>query len=450
MNNLDILHPIDTALLNYNYYFQSLTEQALFCGLLSDTNIAAFQSELLMLLAEQTDKWSNGKSSSIPLEKAQDILTSIIFVIGLELKSYGTYEQAIEALKIEPLKIHFEKGLKIVQRKMTISRHRQKQIVTHLLDTPNVYYRSTIIDGINGFFKLYRPQFSAHEIHITADYPTYMERPSFRGIEFIEQYLLQIEAENNFCIRFYTQDIHHLLCGITENYCSIPMNLFEPILFSALALALVGRTPKALNLTERDIEYLYQQFSSKADTEIQLCMETALLKLDEEMNLPKLTKDYISLCLPKITRTICNAVDMKTLDKIFVIPVYPEQKPRIILSYGDRMNDRKYQKLVKKILQTDNSEEKIALILNEVHSLADLLDILSDAELYANEFDLLINTLPLPAFAILLSQYPNDDFLDRESEQLLFSALQKRKQRLSTQETQQIEQMINAFDSFEN
>lgn len=117
----------------------------------------------------------------------------------------------------------------------------------------------------------------------------------------------------------------------------------------------------------------------------------------------------------------------------------------INLFYGDRMNDREYQKLVERILQTDGSEGKITLILNEVHSLADLLDILSDTELYANDFDLLINMLPLPAFVMLLSQYPNEDFWDRESEQLLFAALQKRKQQLSMEETQQIEQMINTL-----
>ena len=136
---------------------------------------------------------------------------------------------------------------------------------------------------------------------------------------------------------------------------------------------------------------------------------------------------------------------METLDKVFLIHAYPEQEPQIILSYGDRMNDNEYQKLVERILQANSSEEKITLILNEVHSFADLLDILSDTELYANEFDLLINTLPLPIFAMLLSQYPNDDFLDRESEQLLFAALQRRKQRISTEEMQQIEHFITTF-----
>lgn len=49
---------------------------------------------------------------------------------------------------------------------------------------------------------------------------------------------------------------------------------------------------------------------------------------------------------------------MKMLDKVFLIPAYLEQEPKILLSYGEQMDDRKYQKLVEMILQTDNSEKK--------------------------------------------------------------------------------------------
>lgn len=445
METLDILHPIKTELLSPKYYFQSLIEQARYCGLLSERELSTMQADLLLILAEQTDKWSRGESSSIPTEKAQDIMTSILFVIGTQLKSYQTPEQAIDILKSEPLKALFENGLKLVQRKMAISRHLQKRILDYLLDTPNVYYRSTIADGINGFFKLYRPQFAAHEIHITADYPVFMGRPELEGIEFIEKYLRCIQAENAFCVCFAPQDIHHLLCGLTQDYRSVPLNIFEPVLLSALGLIIQGRSPKRLDLTENDISFLYRQFSGQSENEVQDCLKKALLYLNKKVDLPQISMQYASLCIPKLAAIILNAVKMKTLDKVFLIPVYPEREPQIILSYGDRMNDREYQKLVERILQTDSSEEKIMLILNEVHSLADLLDILSDAEFYANDFDLLINMLPLPTFVILLSQYPNDDFLDRESEQLLFAALQKRKQQFSMEEMQQIELMINTL-----
>lgn len=449
METPDILHPIKAELLSPKYYFQSLIEQARYSDLLSDKKISAMQTDLLLILAEQTDKWSKGESSSIPTEKAQDIMRSILFVIGIQLKSYQTPEQAVDVLKLESLKTIFENGLKLVRRKITICRHLQKVILNHLLDTPNVYYRSTIADGINGFFKLYRPQFAAHEIHITADYPVFMGRPELEGIEFIEKYLRYIQAENAFCICFTPQDIHHLLYGLTQDYRSVPLNIFEPVLLSALGLVIRDRNPKRLDLTENDISFLYLLFSGQSKKEVEICLKKALFNLNEKINLPRISMQYASLCIPKLVATVINAVKMKTLDKVFLIPAYPEQEPQIILSYGDRMNDSEYQKLIERILRTDSSEEKITLILNDVHSLDDLLDILSDTELYSNDFELLINRLPLSAFVMLLSQYPNDDFLERKSEQLLFAALQKRKQRLSIEENQKIQQITNALQQNE-
>lgn len=445
MGILDVRHWVAAELLNPKYYFQSLIEQAMSCGLLTDMDMSKIQMELLMILAEQTDKWSRGESSSIPTEKAQDIMASVMFVIGIQLKSYQAPEQAVEMLKTEPLKSLFESGLKRVRRKMDVSRYLQKRIVGSLLDTPNVYYRSTIVDGINGFFKLYRPQFTAHEIHITADYPILAGRPELNGIEFIEQYLRCIDAENAFCVCFASRNIHHLLCGLTQDYRSVPMNLFEPVLLSALGLIMVNRHPAQLDLSKSDIGLLYQQFSGQSEHEIQDCLKKALFLLDRKMELPQISKRYVSLCIPQIAATIQIAAKMKTLDKVFLIPAYPEQEPKITLSYGDRMDDRKYQKLVEQVLQTDSSEEKVALILQEVHSLADLLDILSDTELYAEELELIINMLPPAAFVALLSQYPNDDFLESEQEQLLYSTLEKRKQELSSEEMQQVEQALGAI-----
>lgn len=445
MTVLDVLHSILPEQLNSRYYFQSLMEQAHFCGLLSDEELSKIQTELLIILAEQTDKWSQGKSSSIPTERAQELLTSAVFVIGVQLKTYQAPENAVETLKAEPLKSLFEKGLKLVQRKIAISRHRQKRIIAHLLNTPNVYYRTTIADGINGFFELYRPQFSAQEIHITADYPTYLGRPNFDGIEFIERYLRCIEAENEFCMHFAPQDIHHLLCGLTQDYRSIPMNLFEPVFLSALGLAILHRNPEQLDLSREDIVSLYRFFSGKSKQEIQLVLENAFCDLDKKMELPEISKRYICLCIPRFAETIQKSVVLKTMDKVFLAPAYPERETKITISYGERMDDTKYQKLVDRILQANNSKDRVNLILQEVHSLADLLDILSDAELYKEDFELLTNLLPAPVFAALLNQYPNDDFLERESEKLLYDALQSRKQHISPEEMRQIKKITAAL-----
>lgn len=438
MQTPDILHQMKAEMLDPNDYFSSLVRQAGDCGLLSEKEWSAIQTDLFLVFAGQADRWSRGKSSSIPAEKAQDMMASILFVMGIQLKSCQTPEQAVDCLKTESLKSLFEKGLCLVRRKVAVSRQLQKRILNHLLDTPNVYYRSTIADGIQGFFKLYRPQFAAHKIHITADYPVLIGRPRLKGIEFIEQYLRCIHAENAFCMQFAPQDIHHLLCGLTQDYRSVPLNIFEPVLLSALGLTMRQRNPKRLDLTKQDVAGLYQLFWNQSEKAIRSRLEKALSDLQEIMDLPPVSVRYALLCMPRLTVTVRNAVSLNTLDKVFLVPACPGQDSPKILSYGERMRDNEYQKLVERILQMDSSEEKVTLILNEVHSLADLLDVLSDTELCAEEFDLLINRLPLPAFAMLLLQYPDDDFLSRESEQLLFAALQKRKQRLTAKEAQQI------------
>lgn len=320
METPDTLHIIKASLLSPRYYFQSLIEQSQACGLLSDRDLPKLQWDLLLLLAAQSDIWSGGESSSIPTEKAQDIMASIVLVVGIQLKSYPTPELAVAALKSKSLRMLFESGMKLVRRKMLVSQLLQKRITDNLLDTPNVFYRSTIVGGINGFFKLYRPQFAAQEIHITADYPLLAGRPDCDGIEFIEQYLRCMEAENAFCILFAPQDIHHLLCGLTRDYPNIPLNIFEPVLLSALGLVMLYHAPERLDLTINDISLLHHQFSGQSEKEIMNRLEKSLIQLDRYMDLPNTSIQYVALCIPKLAVTIRNAVTLRTLDKVFLIP----------------------------------------------------------------------------------------------------------------------------------
>ncbi|MEE0511071.1 MAG: hypothetical protein UDG94_07570 [Peptococcaceae bacterium] len=87
--------------------------------------------------------------------------------------------------------------------------------------------------------------------------------------------------------------------------------------------------------------------------------------------------------------------------------------------------------------------------MNRLHGLTDFLVIVSDAALYASDFDLLIDRVSLPVFVMLLAQYPDDDFLNRDCEQLLFASWQKRKQQLSDEEHQQVERLLRSIQKDE-
>ena len=126
--NPDIIHPIDENQLNQRYYFQSLTEQAVFAGLLTDSDMARIKASLFEILSEQTNLLTKGESSSIPAEKAQELLTSVVYTIGLRLKYFTSPEQAVDALKSVSLRKLFDEGLSEIRKSAVIARRIQKRI----------------------------------------------------------------------------------------------------------------------------------------------------------------------------------------------------------------------------------------------------------------------------------------------------------------------------------
>lgn len=314
MVDLDRLHLILPGRLSGRDYFVSLLREGRACGLISDYDVERVQMRCLPLIAKLAERYTEGKSSSIRVEKAQDILLSVLFITGLALKTFPSPEDALEALMHTDLEELWEKGLVRAHRKLFYCRHLQKRILEGLLDTPNEFYRPTVEEGIDGFFKCYDPELSAQEIHITADYPSCLGRPELGGVEFIEQYLRQIDAENAFCSCFRPLDIHRLLTALTPDYPGIPLNLFEPVLLSALGLVLTGHCPEKLNLSWRDTEKLYACFQGG----VAEGLEEALDTLSGRMNIPRKSESYARLCLPGLSVYVKNALENRTLDKVFI------------------------------------------------------------------------------------------------------------------------------------
>ena len=59
-----------------------------------------------------------------------------------------------------------------------------------------------------------------------------------QGVEFMERYLQEIDGENAFLRTFPPRAVHRLLLGLSREYASAPVNLFEPVCLSALGLTL--------------------------------------------------------------------------------------------------------------------------------------------------------------------------------------------------------------------
>lgn len=244
---------LDPLALDGRDYFASLLAEGQRCGLLSDRDLSRLQGESLTLLAERADAWSHGLSTSLPAERAQQLLGSVLYIVSLELKTGPTPEEAVERLRREPLAALYAAGQKRITRKLQAARTLHRQLKKTLFPTPNQFYRATLADGVGGFFKLYRPALAAQEIHITADYPTFFGLPPLDGVEFMEEYLRCLSHENRFLRCFAPETVHALLLGLDENYPLLILNLYGPVLAAALACVLTRRPVAALRGTTRSV-----------------------------------------------------------------------------------------------------------------------------------------------------------------------------------------------------
>ncbi len=152
--------------------------------------------KLWKLLGKWTERYTMGDSTSVPVEIAEELLKSISFSIGLELKKFKN-----------PTKALIEKDLYDLLRDSWIEIEALMEDGKKLLDDvrnsssniENISYNDTL-NEIEGSFKKYDYRFFAHKIECSIDYQ--LSNPvaeELQGIEYINEYLKRLLIENKFC-----------------------------------------------------------------------------------------------------------------------------------------------------------------------------------------------------------------------------------------------------------
>lgn len=450
MNKIEKISTISRNKLSEEFYFKTLLEEAYRLSLLNEDDIEKIQFECLELLAYKTERYSGGSSSSIRVEIAENIMESNLYTIGIHLKSFPCTDDAIQALKDTKISELYAKGRQRIDIKLRTAKHLHSMTMQNKIDTRNYTYNATVINAIQGFFKIYNPDFEAHEIRITADYPLYNPVNDLAGIEFIEEYLESIYYENLFCTNFASKDIHHLLSGYDPNYSELVINIFEQVLTCALGCTLAGIDAISLNLPEIKREQLYIGLSQKSPDEIKLDVLSAYSELRDRFSAGKAALDrYMSKNLNNVVFSICHAVEIDTLEKVFISPAHPELHPKIMFSFGETMDNETYREIIAEILECDYLDDKIAIIKNKIHSLADLQDLFFDAHLNADEIKALLLELEATEIAALAHRFPFNMEIDaidfRESEKQLRLCLHSYIQSLPEAQQSFIAKTISLF-----
>ena len=243
---------INTENLSGEFYFQSLLTEAYEQHEISEAELERIQLDCFKLLADRTESYNDGASSSVQIEVAQAIMASNFYTIGLYLKSLPDLQAALQALKNEPIADQYQKGLKIVCRKMNVARHLYQLVCSSRIESVQCFYNSAIDEGLKCSLKNYNQDYEAHEVTTLIDYQLMNPVFDLAGVEYLVHYLHNLSLENMFCAMFRPAVINAVMQECDRQYKDLPVNFFEQVLLNALGCVLLRKDIEAPILDAAD------------------------------------------------------------------------------------------------------------------------------------------------------------------------------------------------------
>ena len=413
MNKIKKQTVIDVNKLSGEFYFQSLLQEAYVKGVLSPNESERIQLECLKLLADRTERFTRGQSSSVRVEIAQGIMASNLFTIGIYLKSLPDVDAAIFHIQNEPLEKLYEYGLAVLKRKINVAHYFYNRVCKSKLNTVNQAYNITIDQGFKPFFESYEINFHAHEIPSDIDYQLIHPVTDLAGVEFVIKYLENLYYENLFCSYFDADIIHEVMSGYDMSYKNLLDNLCAQVLQNALGCQLLNTPWQLLNFSPADLIALEKNLSSLNQVELQRQLKLAAQELIADLSLTNPTlKKYLIASLPRLTTTVYQGLATHSLDKVFVPRFNPNIKPLVHYNMGIKMPDKAYRELVTEFLSCRFLEDKLSIIKEQIKTLADMEDLLIAGELEPPEAAMIFALLEDIELAVLTTRHPLHPAID--------------------------------------
>lgn len=326
MNKLEIKSKINRLNLDAKNYFESLIKEAYNNGMITENEIINLQMDIIQILDERIYKYNGIDNSSVRKEVVEEINKSNYYTISIYLKTFNNPDDALEKIKKSNLNELYCNGRKQIDRMLNIIRVIYAKVKQNKLKINNQTYNDTILGGIQGFLKIYNPDFKAHDMKITADYPVYNNLiGKLEGVEFIKEYVYSIYLENEFCNMFSSERVERLLYAYSEDYKDLIINIFEIVLFEVIACKLAKRNIYDLEITGFELNEINKLLKNKKKEEIEKIIIKAYKEICEYAIVDKKDlQEYIERNLSYVIQVIINNAKQNTLDKIFITQKFIE------------------------------------------------------------------------------------------------------------------------------
>jgi hypothetical protein len=274
-------------------------------------------NELMMILVDKYKKYTVNDHSSITVEKAQQLMNSILYCINGYLKSLD--KGLVSASEHYNALVLYERGLEHEKTNLSNAKKLLSYMKNNILNIDNVYYQDTILKGIDLFFRNYDVLYAAHETPGSIDYPLALPIYDLEGVEYILEYLNRLYIENNFCACFETDNIECLLKKFNDDYKDLPFNIFELVVRNAIGLEILGTDIMKLNITTYERACLYEILKPLSLEQIQ---EKITLAINKVLQFHKIEdnkqKAYTTKVVIELSYEIKQALSIKRLENTFI------------------------------------------------------------------------------------------------------------------------------------
>lgn len=371
---------------------------------LQDSDLENIQIQCLELIAHQIERYTKGESSSIKVEKAQDLLQSIYFTIEMYLKSLPDENKAMHEFISTPLSQLFKHGNEIIKLKFQESKELLILARDTKLITDNIAYNDTLGYGLESFFVDYDMDFFPCLGSGSIDYPLSLDISELQGIDYMHTYLECLCFENNFCSNYQSNEINSLLRGFNSSYQDLLLNVFDMVITNLTGRILSGKDLLKLDIETSDIIYITRQLYSITKEELTHKLQDAAEQICIFHNISnEFYKTYIYKSVLSICPRLISSLENSTLNTLFINPIYEIKKPELVYVEGKRVDDEIFRNLTEEIRECRFVSDKAVIIKTHITSIYDLIDIFEADCIFEEEFNYLFNILEPLELAVLLN-----------------------------------------------
>lgn len=348
-------------------------------------DIEANKNDLMMILIDKYKKYTVNDHSSIPVEKVQQLMSSILYCINGYLKSIDNV--IVAADEYNNAIILYERGLELEKRNLSSAKKLFKNIKLNMQDIDNIYYQDTLAEGLELFFKNYDILYAAHETPGSIDYQIALDIKDLSGIEYILEYLNRLYVENSFCSNFPSNEIENLLRGYSYDYKDIPLNIFEIVIRNMIGLAIIDENIIQLSINDSQRLELYETLSPLDIEQIQEKMIIAINEIVKFFEIDdKRQKSYMIKVAIELSHEIKHALSIKRLENVFVKANHSVIEGQESFIDGEMLELNTLRQLIDELRNCRYISDKIEMIKESVYSIRDLEDIL-DTCIWGDEYE---------------------------------------------------------------